>query len=86
MAQLTVRKLDPELVRRLKLRAVRKGRSAEAEHRAILESILRPEGSAFWEASRRLRQETAGRVGTDSAELLREDRSRDRQLTDGLAR
>ena len=40
MAQLIIRKLDEELVRWLKLRAVRHGRSMEAEHRAILESAL----------------------------------------------
>ena len=37
---LIVRNLDKELVRRLKLRAARHGRSAEAEHRAILEQVL----------------------------------------------
>lgn len=41
-AQLVVRDLDPELVKRLKARAVAHGRSAEAEHRAILEESLRP--------------------------------------------
>ena len=40
MAQLIVRKLDEELVQRLKQRAVRHGRSMEAEHRAILENAL----------------------------------------------
>jgi hypothetical protein len=40
MAQLLVRNLDRELVRALKERAARRGRSAEAEHRAILESAL----------------------------------------------
>ncbi len=42
MAQLTVRKLDDELVRALKIRAARGGRSAEAEVRAILREILTP--------------------------------------------
>ena len=42
MAQLVVRNLEEEVVRELKLRAARHGRSAEAEHRAILESALRP--------------------------------------------
>ena len=36
MGQLTVRKLDDELIRRLKIRAALHGRSAEAEHREIL--------------------------------------------------
>lgn len=40
MAQLTVRNLDPELVRQLKIRAAVHNRSAEAEHRAILETAL----------------------------------------------
>ncbi len=40
MAQLIVRKLDEDLVRRLKIRAARNGRSAEAEHRAILAAAL----------------------------------------------
>ena len=40
MAQLLVRKLEPEVVARLKERAGRKGRSAEEEHRAILREAL----------------------------------------------
>jgi plasmid stability protein len=40
MAQLIVRNLDDELVKRLKLRAAEHNRSVEAEHRAILYSIL----------------------------------------------
>ena len=41
MAQLTVRQVDDELVRELKLRAARHGRSAEAEIREILRNALR---------------------------------------------
>ena len=40
MAQLIVRNLDDVLIDRLKSRAARHGRSAEAEHRAILQSVL----------------------------------------------
>lgn len=40
MADLIVRGLDDELVRSLKERAARHGRSAEAEHRAILAAAL----------------------------------------------
>jgi plasmid stability protein len=75
-AQLIVRRLDPEIVRRLRMRAVRHGRSAEAEHRAILEAVLRPDGSEFWERARALREETRGRGLADSAELIRRDRDR----------
>ena len=42
MAQLVVRNLDEDLVRELKLRAARHGRSAEAEHREILRLALVP--------------------------------------------
>jgi len=37
---LIVRNLDPGVVEALKLRAARHGRSAEAEHRALLEAAL----------------------------------------------
>jgi plasmid stability protein len=42
MANLIVRNLDDALVRKLKQRAVKHARSAEAEHRAILEEALAP--------------------------------------------
>ena len=77
MAQLTVRKLESDLVRRLKIRAAHHNRSAEAEHRAILEEALRPERSDFWERAAELRAATRGREVTDSATLIRRDRDRD---------
>ncbi len=40
MAQLLVRKIEPRVVRKLKERAGKHGRSAEEEHRAILQSVL----------------------------------------------
>ncbi|MCA9548694.1 MAG: hypothetical protein KC933_01580 [Myxococcales bacterium] len=40
MSQLVVRNLDDALVAALKRRAARHGRSAEAEHRAILREVL----------------------------------------------
>ena len=43
MAQLMVRRLDDDLVRALKVRAARKGHSAEEEHREILRAALRGE-------------------------------------------
>jgi plasmid stability protein len=42
MATLLVRKLELELVERLKRRAAAHGRSVEAEHRAILRAALEP--------------------------------------------
>jgi plasmid stability protein len=56
MATLIVRKLDDDLVQRLKARAKAHGRSAEAEHRLILQEALRPRrkmtGAELWEALR----------------------------------
>ena len=51
MASLIVRRLDDDLVRRLKTRARAHGRSTEAEHRAILEAALRPglSGRELWQ-------------------------------------
>ncbi len=46
VAQLIVRNLDEDLVRRLKRRAAAHGRSAEEEHRRLLREVLRPEGLA----------------------------------------
>ena len=40
MAQLLVRNIEGDVVRELKLRAARHGRSAEAEHRQILRDAL----------------------------------------------
>ena len=50
MANLVVRNLDQRIVDALKQRAARHGRSAEAEHRALLEALLlRPKGKSFAE-------------------------------------
>lgn len=43
MKQLIVRNVADEIVRALKRRAASHGRSAEAEHRAILSEALRPD-------------------------------------------
>jgi antitoxin FitA len=51
MASLVVRNLDQRIVDALKQRAARHSRSAEAEHRALLEELLlRPTGKSFAEA------------------------------------
>lgn len=44
MAQLLVRDIESEVVRELKIRAARHGRSAEEEHRQILrQALAKPE-------------------------------------------
>ena len=51
MANLVVRNLDQRIVDALKQRAAKHGRSAEAEHRALLETLLlKPKGKSFAEA------------------------------------
>ncbi len=45
MASITVRNVPDEIHRALHVQAARKGVSAEAEVRAILQQALRPEGS-----------------------------------------
>jgi len=46
MAQLLVRDIETDVVRELKIRAARHGRSAEEEHRQILREALGPKGPA----------------------------------------
>jgi plasmid stability protein len=77
MGRLLGRNVDDDLIRRLKERATVSGRSAEAEHRAILEHAFRPGCESFAERAARWRRLTAGRGTTDSAELIRADRDRD---------
>lgn len=74
MGQLLVRKLDDDLIRRLKQRAAAAGRTVEAEHRLLLEQALRPGKPSFAERARRHLEATRGRPYTDSAELIRADR------------
>jgi len=51
VANLIVRNLDQRIVDALKQRAARHGRSAEAEHRVLLESLLiQPQKKSFAEA------------------------------------
>jgi plasmid stability protein len=76
MGQLIVRGLDDRLIESLKRRAARAGRSAEAEHRAILEQALEAEIEPFSETAARLRARTPPQ-SSDSAELIRHDRDRD---------
>jgi antitoxin FitA len=85
MATLLVRDLDEDLVRLLKQRARSHDRSAEAEHRAILEAALRPSGESFAVRARRLQDETRGSIHTDSASLIRADRDHRRSGGDDAA-
>ncbi|MFP4275157.1 MAG: FitA-like ribbon-helix-helix domain-containing protein, partial [Paracoccaceae bacterium] len=77
MAQLTVRNVDDDIAAALKARAARAGRSAEAEHRRILEEALRPaHGADFFEQARARRIRLQAGTPT-TTEILQADRHRD---------
>jgi plasmid stability protein len=81
MSALTVRNLDEEIVRRLRIRAAEHGRSAEAEHREILRMVLVEDERREQEREHALerlaafRRRTAGRGSASSAQLLQDVRS-----------
>lgn len=74
-ASLLVRNLDDELIVRLKQRAARHGRSAEAEHREIPRQVLAAEVEpSFDTLAAELRKLTRTPRQTPSEVLLREGR------------
>ena len=75
MGNLSVRNLDDELIARLKRRAARHGKSAEAEVREILRQALSAEPEpSFDDLAAELRALTAGRHHTPAEQLQREGR------------
>lgn len=72
---LHVRNVDEDLIRKLKGRAARHGRSAEAEHREILRQALQFEEEVdFFELASRLREMTNARAHTPAEALQRDGR------------
>ena len=72
---LHVRNLDEDIVARLKQRAARHGRSAEAEHREILRVALSGESEhSFEDLAAKLRALIGDRPQTPSEVLHREGR------------
>ena len=79
MAQILVRNLDPEAVKRLKKRARDGGRSLQAEAKMILEQAANAttlDMDRARELADRIRRELKGRKMTNSVDLIREDRER----------
>jgi plasmid stability protein len=76
MAQILVRDLDPSLLDRLKGQARQHGRSLQGEVKAILEASARLSPGEAREVAERWRQRLAGRMRSDSAQMVREDRER----------
>jgi plasmid stability protein len=76
MAQVLIRGVDPKVVGRLKNRAREHGRSLEAELRGILEAAAQADVVDAKALAARIRRRLAGRVHSDSAALVSEDRGR----------
>jgi len=71
MGQLTVRNISDEVVGALRVRAARRGRSAEAEHRLILAEALRCDIADFW-AQADVCRGRSGKQRSDGGVLQRE--------------
>lgn len=76
MAQVLVRNLDPAVVKRLKARALRHGRSLQAEVKILLEQAAGVSAEDAQALAARIRRRLAGRRHSDSAALVAEDRRR----------
>jgi len=86
MGVLTVRRLDDDVIARLKARAKRHGRSMEEEARVAITALVREplRGHAAVDYFKALRERTsAGRVQPDSTPLFREMREGDPPTWEG---
>lgn len=72
MAQILVRDLDDDCVRRLKNLANQNGRSLETEAKLILERAMQVDMSVAREMADRMRAKLGERFDLDSVEILRE--------------
>lgn len=76
MAQILVRDLDTGIVERLKTRAKQHGRSLQGEVKVILVEAIDLSLRGADTVSARWQTRLGGRTFSDSADLIREDRSR----------
>jgi plasmid stability protein len=75
--QVLVRDIDKAVMKRLKARAERHGRSLQMELKTILEQAARQQDMvSARKLIDRVRAELAGRRHSDSVDLIREDRER----------
>ena len=75
MAQILVRNLEEQTIKRLKARAQRKGRSLQAEVKEILVQTVQMDAHSAWKLADTIRESLARRFD-DSAKLVRKDRDR----------
>jgi plasmid stability protein len=68
--------LDDALIKELRIRAARQGRSVEAEHRLIREEALRPQRKSFRNIARRRRESLGGWDFSDSSDIIRRFRGK----------
>ncbi len=76
MAQIVIRNIDENAMRRLKSRAARKGVSLERELRTILTDAATADRTGFAARAAAFRRKLAGRRHSDSTRLIRKDRDR----------
>jgi len=76
VAQVVIRNIDEDAMRRLRSRAARKGVSLERELRAIITEAARRDRTGFRERAAVFRRKLAGRRHSDSTAMIRKDRSR----------
>ena len=76
MAQVVIRNIDEDAMRRLKSRAARKGVSLERELRTILTAAAHADRTGFAERAAEFRRKLVGRRHSDSTRLIRQDRDR----------
>jgi plasmid stability protein len=76
MADVLIRDLDEKILKRLKRRAARNGRSLQAELKAIVERGAMVDVIDARALAARIREELSDREQSDSAESIAEDRRR----------
>jgi plasmid stability protein len=76
MLKLILQDVTPETVEELRRRAETRGRTVEAEARALLEAALGLSRAGAVRQARSLREGLAGQTFSDSAELIRASRER----------
>ncbi len=73
MADILIRGLDPEVIKRLKKRARRNGRSMQSEMKSLIERAARAESMEAVNLAASIRRMLAGREHSDSSELVTEE-------------
>ena len=76
VAQVVIRNIEEDAMRRLKSRAARKGVSLERELRTILTDAARADRSGFGQRAAAFRRKLVGRRHSDSTRLIRKERDR----------